>query len=186
MAIQSWWATGCSTHAWAQRLGSCPTSFLTGKRESLPLRTWRSGQNTRSKCRRLMASGQDRGASQFTGEPESQVRNLLCFLSSVSCTFALLYLLEWFYNNADLWINYHGCPQEHFIALRLLYCPRVLMEFAFMIQLTLYLLKFLMRNKNRWDHFWHTVREYAYKITVDSITQIINETYLSSTFDSRL
>lgn len=121
-----------------------------------------------------MASGQDRGASQFTGEPESQVRNLLCFLSSLSCTFALLYLLKCFYNNADLWINYDGCPQEHFIAQRLfLYCPGVLMEFAVMIQLTLYCLKFLWEIKNRWDNCWHTIREDTYKINVDSITQII-------------
>ncbi len=81
-------------------------------------------------------------------------------------------LLECFHNSADLWINYDGCPQEHFIAQRLyFYCPGVLMEFAVMIQVTLYLLKLLKRNKNRykWNNCWHTVREYCYKMNVDRI-----------------
>lgn len=143
MAIPSWWATGCSTLAWAQKLASCPTSFPTDRRESLPSRTWKSGQNMKLKCRRSMASDQDHGANQFTAEQESQVKksSLFCTFDkktfpnafTTPLTFKLIMVAG--YENALL---LKGC---------LFYCLRVLMEFAIMIQLPLYLLKQLRSNK---------------------------------------
>lgn len=100
MGMPSRWATGFSTPAQAHRAIHSPMLLLTVWRESLLLRTWRSGQNMRSGSRLSMASEWDPGANQSEAGHGSLVSSTLwkntlclekyCTISQMSLFFILL------------------------------------------------------------------------------------------------